>query len=122
MAETDVYAWANDEAADWFHLFWKGGHFELVMDTILHFDVEQEEFDSVRAAIHVLCCFGSAYAFPVQYLEQKETLILASIEILNNMLNPPNDLWNFLESWDYDEGVIANLQKQIDDLQFILHQ
>lgn len=91
MAETDIYAWANDESADWFHRFWQNNSFELVVDTILNFDLDNEEFDSIRAAIHTLSCFGSAYAMPIKYLEQKEQLILKSIEILTNMINPPSD-------------------------------
>lgn len=122
MAETDIYAWSNDEAADWFHCFWKNNDFSLVIDTILNFKVENEEFDSVRSAIHILCCFGSAYAIPIRHLEQREELILKSIEILTNMINPPSDKWNFLENWDYDKRVIDDIQKQIDYLKFILHQ
>lgn len=122
MAETNIYAWSNDEAADWFHRFWQNNSFELVVDTILNFDLDNEEFDSVRAAIHTLCCFGSAYAMPIKYLEQKEQLILKSIEILTNMINPPSDKWNFLENWNNDERVIDDIQKQIDYLNFILYQ
>lgn len=122
MAETDIYAWANDESADWFHCFWKNNDFSLVINTILNFNVENEEFDSVRSAIHTLSCFGSAYAIPIRHLEQREELILKSIEILTNMINPPSEKWNFLENWDNDKRVITDIQKQIDYLNFILHQ
>ncbi|QIW15349.1 hypothetical protein A4G20_02870 [Pasteurellaceae bacterium RH1A] len=122
MAETDIYSWSNDEAADWFHLFWKNNDFSLVVETILNFNLDDEEFDSFRAAVHVLCCFGSAYAFPVRYIEQRKVLILKSIEILNNMVNPQSEKWNFLENWDYDERVIKDIKRQIEYLNFILSQ
>lgn len=122
MAEVNEFAWGSDESADWFHRFWQGNNIALVIDTIENFDVITEEFDSFRSACHVLACFGSSYAFPVELLHIRGPTIQNAITILEKMLNPPSDDWNFLENWGNNEKVIASVTQQINDLTFVLSQ
>lgn len=114
--------WGNDEAADWFHDFWSCNSFELVMAEVEDFEPLNENYDSVRAACHVIACFGSAYSWPVRHLDKRKDIINKSINILSNMINPPNDDWLFLDIWDKNIKAIMSVEKQVETLKIMLKE
>lgn len=116
MGDVNTNPWANDEAADWFHKFWKSNSIDLVISEIKNFNPTDEKYDSIRAACHVLICFGSSYSYPIKELDNRKEIIELAIDILTNMLNSPNEDWGFLDMWGYDDEVIASVQKQIVQL------
>ena len=117
MGDWSKEPWGNDEAADWFGRYWNGGGIDLVIRDITDFSPESELYDSIRAACLVLECFGSAYAWPVERLEEREDVLRRAIEILENMLSVPSAEWGFLDMWANDPGVIDSVRKQIDKLE-----
>ena len=117
MGDWSAAPWDNDEAADWFERYWNGGGMELVLRTIHEFRADTEQYDAVRAACVVLACFGSAYAWPYAYLEQRLPTLQAAITILQNMLLSPSEEWGFLDMWDNNVEVVAAVEEQIRQLQ-----
>ena len=59
MGDWGAEPWESDEAADWFHRFWKCG-FSILVDEIRNFDPRLEGYDSVRAAAYLLQTLGIA--------------------------------------------------------------
>lgn len=114
--------WGNDEAADWFHDFWNCNDFELVMSEIENFNPSNENYDSVRAACYVVACFGSAYSWPIKYLDRRKDIMNKSIDILSKMINPPNDNWTFLDMWDNNKDAIASVENQIENIKLMLNE
>jgi len=42
------------------------------------------------------------------------------LTILENMINPPNSDWEFLDIWDNDPTIISEVEKQIIELKKIV--
>lgn len=121
MGDWSSQPWGNDEAADWFHSFWKSGDMRTAIDLVEHFDPSSERYDSIRAACHVIIAFSSPYCWPEKYLDQREHVIKKSIDILENMINPPNDSWSFLEIWERNIDVVESVKQQIYQLKNVLY-
>ena len=108
--------WQNDEAADWFHEFWKPRDIAFLINEINNFDEKQERYDSFRAASYVLQAFGSPYMWPAQHREILKELLDKSIDVLEKMINPPSDDWGFLDMWGNNQEVIDSVRDQINQL------
>ena len=116
MGDWSKEPWGNDEAADWFGRYWSGGGIDLVINDIDNFSPKSELYDSIRAACLVLECFGSAYAWPFDRLDERKKVLGQAIDILENMIEPPNDEWGFLDMWGEDPDVVESVKKQIAKL------
>ena len=116
MGDWGARPWENDEAADWFHRFWTKG-FSVLIDEIKNFDAREEGYDSFRAASYVLQTMGNPYIWPVEHASILKELLDRSISVLENMINPPNEDWGFLEMWGHDPKVTESVRHQIRELQ-----
>ena|SRR3974390_175731 len=121
MGDCGPQPWENDEAADWFHRFWKGG-FSVLIGEIRNFDPRRERYDEVRAAAHLLQSLGIAYLWPSEHGAELKPLLNEAISILTKMINPPSDEWGFLDMWSNDPDVIKSVENQIDGLKGRLSQ
>ena len=110
----------NDEAADWLHQFWDTKSFELLVKEVEQFDPRNENYDTIRVIAHILICFGSPYTCPEDFLDQRSIIIKRVLTILENMINPPNSDWDFLDIWDNDPEIISEVEKQIIELKKIV--
>ena len=106
----------NDEAADWLHKFWNTKSFDLLVKEVEQFDPRNENYDTIRAIAHILICFGSPYTCPEDFLDQRSIIIKRVLTILENMINPPNSDWEFLDIWDNDPTIISEVENQIIEL------
>ena len=97
MGDWGYKAYENDEAADWFARFWESKNFDLVESTAADFDPRNENYDEIRAAAHVLACFGIAVCVPARFLHRLCPTTLRVVWILENMINSPDSAWTFLE-------------------------
>lgn len=122
MGDWSAEPWGTDEAADWFYQFWRNNSLDIVISEIKNFDPRLENYESVRAACHVITCFGSAYAWPDEYADERKEIMQQAINILSNMLNPPNDDWGFLDLCSHDTEIIGNVEQQITNLKKMLTQ
>lgn len=122
MGDWGYKAYENDEAAAWFGRFWQDGGFEHIIRTVADFNPADEQYDAIRAAAHVLECFGSAYTCPPDFLEQRIPLLRQLIAILHHMIYPPNEDWAFMEIWGHAPEVMAEVQRQIAALRAHLPQ
>lgn len=122
MGDWSREPWGNDEAADWFHVFWKNSDFSLLINEIENFSPEEERYDSVRAACYLLQTIGIVYVWPVRHMDILKDLLIKSISILTNMLNPPNENWGFLDMWGNDPEVIKAVESQIEILRVRLSE
>ena len=116
MGDWGARPWENDEAADWFHRFWTKG-FSVLIDEIRNFDAREEGYDSFRAASYVLQTMGNPYIWPAAHGSILKELLDRSISVLENMVNPPNEDWGFLEMWGHDPKVTESVRHQIRELQ-----
>ena len=121
MGDWGAEPWDNDEAADWFHRFWKCG-FSILIDEIKNFDPRLERYDSVRAAAYLLQTLGIAYVWPSEHHTVLKPLLNDAISILTNMINPPSDDWGFLDMCSNNPDVIKSVENQIDALRKRLSQ
>jgi len=110
----------NDEAADWLHQFWDTKSFELLVKEVEQFDPSNENYDTIRVIAHILICFGSPYTCPEDFLDQRSIIIKRVLTILENMINPPNSDWEFLDIWDNDPIIISEVENQIIELKKIV--
>jgi len=110
----------NDEAADWLHQFWDTKSFDLLVKEVEQFDPRNENYDTIRVIAHILICFGSPYTCPEDFLDQRSIIIKRVLTILENMINPPNSDWDFLDIWDNDPTIISEVEKQIIELKKIV--
>lgn len=117
MGDWGAEPWSNDEAADWFHRFWKGGGISLVVSEINDFDTNRGSYDSFRAASYVLQAFGNPYMWPTDVRSDLNDLIDRSIHVLTYMIEPPSEDWEFLEMCENDQKVIASVRRQIEALE-----
>lgn len=106
----------NDEAADWLHQFWDTKSFDLLVKEVERFDPRNENYDTIRVIAHILICFGSPYTCPEDFLDQRSIIIKRVLTILENMINPPNSDWEFLDIWDNDPKIISEVENQIIEL------
>ena len=106
----------NDEAADWLHQFWDTKSFELLVKEVEQFDPSNENYDTIRVIAHILICFGSPYTCPEDFLDQRSIIIKRVLTILENMINPPNSDWDFLDIWDNDPEIISEVENQIIEI------
>ncbi|WP_306350328.1 hypothetical protein [Flavobacterium sp. '19STA2R22 D10 B1'] len=113
MGDWSRQPWGNDEAADWFHKFWKIKDFTILISEIEDFDPTEEKYDSIRAASYLLQTLGIVYVWPSEHLEVLKPLLNKAITILTHMVNPPNDDWGFLDMWGNDPAVIYSVKEQI---------
>jgi hypothetical protein len=116
MGDWGPEPWANDEAADWFHKLWRECDFSVLIDEIRNFDERNEGYESFRAASYVLQTLGNPYMWPAEHRTILKELLDKSISVLENMINPPNDAWGFLESWGNDARVVDSVRTQITEL------
>ena len=121
MGDWGARPWETDEAADWFHVFWKKGIVFLI-DEIQNFDEKTQYYERFRAAAYLLQAFGSPYIWPVEHSEQLKPLLIAAISTLEKMIDPPDSGWAFLDLWDNDPDVIENVREQIAALKERLGQ
>ncbi len=108
----------NDGAADWFGWFWekKGAKaFKGITKLVKEFDYgDDEAYDEIRAAAHVVSCFDNPYVVPLDF--DRHEVARKMITILQNMINPDFEDCYFLEEWDHQQEVIDDVQGQIDRL------
>jgi hypothetical protein len=116
MGDWGSRPWENDEAADWFHIFWKQCDISVLVDEINNFDEKQERYESFRAASYVLQAFGNPYMWPEQHKEILNDLLDKSIDVLEKMINPPNDDWGFLDIWGNSQKILDSVRDQINQL------
>ena len=114
MGDWGAKAWESDEAADWFHRFWKEG-WALVEQEIEAFDPAEERFESLRAAAHVLESFGNPFMAPTDFSGKLAGWLERSEEILRAMIDP-NDRWGFREMCTSDPTIVAAVEDQIGGL------
>lgn len=105
----------SDEAADWFHRFWRDGWI-VIEQEIETFDPAEERFDSIRAAAHVLACFGTPYMAPVRLLDKLPAWLARAEQILRFMIDPPGPEWAFLQICEDDPAVLSDIKDQIEAL------
>lgn len=117
MGDWGKEPWSNDEAAAWFHRFWKDRDLSVLIDEIMHFDGTKESYDSFRAASYVLQVFGNPYMWPTDHRKGLKELLERSIKVLTSMLEPPNENWGFLDMWGNDPDVVSSVRGQIEELQ-----
>ncbi len=91
-----------------------------IESTAANFDPKNENYDEIRAAAHVLACFGSPYACPPDFLDKLCPTVLRVVWILENMIDPPDDAWDFLEIWENSPEIIAEVKRQIAELKAYL--
>ena len=116
----DINFYENDEAADWLHQFWNTKSFDLLVKEVEQFDPRNEKYDTIRVIAHILICFSSPYTCPGDFLDQRSIIIKRVLTILENMINPPNSDWEFLDIWDNDPTIISEVEKQIIELKKIV--
>lgn len=118
MGAWNVEPWDNDEAADWFAKFFKGCDLTLIRNEINNFsELDEIKYDQIRAVCFLLQNLARPYVWPIEDDGQSpRELILRGINILSNMIDPPNPQWSFLEMWDNDEKVIKSVKLQIQEL------
>lgn len=116
MGAWSVEPWGNDDAADWFGNFWQGKDFSPLVELIENFNPTEETYSEFRAACYLLEALGRPYVWPSEHLDNLRPLLTKAIEILENMVNPPDENWFFLSEWDEDPEMIDSLEKQIDNL------
>ncbi|EDS4738631.1 hypothetical protein B0C58_004678 [Salmonella enterica subsp. enterica serovar Oranienburg] len=122
MGDWSREPWGNDEAVDWFHVFWKKNDISLLIKEIEDFSPEDERYDSVRAACYLLQTIGVVYVWPVRHREILKDLLNKSISILTNMISPPDEKWGFLDMWGNDSEVIKSVESQIEILKIRLSE
>ena len=91
-----------------------------IESTAANFDPKNENYDEIRAAAHVLACFGSPYACPSDFLDKLQPTIRKVVWILENMIDPPDEAWDFLEIWENSPEIIAEVERQIAELKAYL--
>lgn len=116
MGDWGAEPWQNDEAADWFHKFWKNTDFNFLINEIKKFDPKEERYDSLRSAAYLLQTLGITFVWPVNYSDELKPLLIKTISILQNMIDLSDDDWGFLDMWGDDPNVIESVQKQIEIL------
>lgn len=116
MGDWGAEPWNNDEAADWFHRFWKDCGISQLITEIKNFDETQENYDSFRAACYVLQTFGNPYMWPMAFRSDLKELIDRGLHVLTCMIEPPSDDWGFLDMWGNNPLVIASVRRQIEEL------
>ncbi|MTD29439.1 hypothetical protein [Erwinia sorbitola] len=122
MGDWSREPWGNDEAADWFHVFWKKNDISLLIKEIEDFSPKDERYDSIRAACYLLQTIGIVYVWPVRHRDILKDLLKKSIEILTNMIVPPDEDWSFLDMWGNDAEVIKAVESQIEILKVRLFE
>lgn len=120
MGDWGYKVYENDEAADWFARFWESKNFDLIESTAANFDPKNENYDEIRAVAHVLACFGSPYACPHDFLDRLRPTVLRVVWILENMIDPPDKAWDFLEIWENSPEIIAEVKQQLAELKAYL--
>lgn len=121
MGDWSKEPWGNDEAADWYHKFWKQSDFTFLINEIKNFSPEEERYDSIRAACYILQTIGITHVWPTRHHDILKELLNKSITILENMINPPNETWGFLDMWGNDPGVTEAVESQIKILKIRLN-
>jgi hypothetical protein len=116
MGDWGAQPWSNDEAADWFHRFWKKSDFSVLIDEIRNFDQTQERYDSFRAASYVLQTMGNPYIWPSEHRAVLKELLERSVDVLEKMIHPPDETWGFLDMWGNDPQVVDSVRHQIAEL------
>jgi hypothetical protein len=116
MGDWGLRPWENDEAADWFHIFWKKSDISVLVHEINNFDEKQERYESFRAASYILQTFGNPYMWPEQRKAILKDLPDKSIDVLEKMINPPNYDWGFLDMWGNRQKIIDSVRDQINQL------
>ncbi len=112
MGAWDVEPWDTDEAADWFGDFFRDLKVDEIHSAFQHYD----DYDKIRAACYVLQTLGRVYVWPASRLDDLKPLLEKGIELLSNMIHPPDDDWDFLEEWDDNPDVIKSVERQIEEL------
>lgn len=122
MGAWSVKPWGNDEAADWFANFWQDKDFSPIITLIENFDPANEDYCEFRAACYLLETLGRPYVWPSNRLDDLRPALTKAIEILENMVSPPDENWFFLEEWDNDPEMVEALEQQIAALTKNLNQ
>ena len=117
MGDWSYEPWGSDEAADWFHKFWKKGGIPVLIEEIENFDETKETYDSFRAAAYLLQTLGIVYVWPAEYLNELKKLLDSTIIILGKMIDPPDENWAYLDMGGDREKLIQNVKEQISVLQ-----
>lgn len=120
MGDWSSQPWGNDEAADWFHCFWTKGRVSFLIDEIKKFDEKEERYDSIRSAAYLLQTLGIAHVWPSEYMDELKPTLVCTISILENMINPPNDDWGFLDMYGNSPDIVNAVNAQISELRIRL--
>jgi hypothetical protein len=113
MGDWSFKPWGTDEAADWFHKFWKGKDISLLVDEIENFDPRAEGYERLRAAAYLLQVLGITFVWPVEHSGKLKPLLTKTVAILENFIAPPDDDWGFLDAWGNVPGVVDEVKEQI---------
>ena len=113
MGDWSFKPWGTDEAADWFHMFWKTKDVQLLIDEIENFDPRAERYERLRAAAYLLQSLGIVFVWPAEHGDRLKPLLTKTIAILENFLAPPDRDWGFLDMWGNEPGVVEAVKEQI---------
>jgi hypothetical protein len=117
MGDWSFKPWGSDDAADWFQRFWKSKDVSLIVDEIEHFDPKAERYDQLRAAAYLLQTLGNPYIWPAARRGVLKPLLARSIDLLSQMIEPPDADWGFLDMWGEHPGVVEAVREQIAALE-----
>lgn len=108
----------NDSAADWFAGFWENPDFDGIITLVDEFNSDNEEdIVIIRAIAHLLSFFDNFYIMPEPLADEHERLSRRIIEILENTIDPNHEYHrSFVEAWDDDEELFAEIRSDIDKL------
>jgi hypothetical protein len=113
MGAWGVDPWDNDDAADWFKAFFRGGEFD---DRIQRAFQHSQDYDSMRAASYILQVLGRAYVWPGQVSKLRSHFELA-IASLNAMLDPDHAAHQELSGiWGEESAVFDSIRWQVAEL------
>ncbi|WP_143331074.1 DUF4259 domain-containing protein [Burkholderia aenigmatica] len=116
--------WGNDESVSWFAKFIKSCNLTMVKDSFDNFnEADEVKYEQIRAACYILQFLAKPYIWQQDEKNgDAKKLLERGVEILGNMINPPNSKWTFLEMWDSEDGIIGSVESQIFELKKCLSE
>jgi hypothetical protein len=115
MGAWGLEAWENDEAADWFHRFFRGVNVNARIRAAFR---DRNDLPVIRAACFLLGILGRPYVWPGDLGELRE-LLERGIALLARMAKPSAEDRgddDFLEYWDDDPDFRKAVRAQLTQL------